>query len=155
MVKAQHTIKIITADSYLSIPFSIKQHNFRYSMTVRLQHGVTPLLPQERFSIGGRYTVRGFSGESSLMGEKGYVLRNDFGWILTGSYKELYLGLDTGQVFGQSTERLRSTQLAGTALGFKGHWQGLNYDFFYGLPLYQPKNFKEKNSLGFSINYSF
>ena len=31
------------------------------------------------FSIGGRYTVRGFDGEASLMGERGWLLRNDIG----------------------------------------------------------------------------
>ncbi len=40
---------------------------------------VPPLTQQDKLSIGGRYTVRGFDGELSLSGEKGWLWRNELG----------------------------------------------------------------------------
>ena len=57
----------------------------------RAQWNRTPLAPQDRFSIGGRYTVRGFDGELTLMGERGWVLRNEIG-LPVGAGQELYAG---------------------------------------------------------------
>lgn len=147
--------EIVTADSYLSIPLSFFEQNFRYSSTVRIQQNLTNLLPQERFSIGGRYTVRGFDGESTLMGDKGFLLRNEMGWILSGHYKEPYLGLDAGRVSGHSTQYLRGKTLVGAVIGFKGAWKNLNYDVFYGTYLHKPERMTSDQPMGFSLNYSF
>ncbi len=46
-----------------------------------------PLITQDRFSIGGRYTVRGFDGETTLIGERGWLLRNDLGLSLEAAKK--------------------------------------------------------------------
>ena len=37
---------------------------------------------QDRFAIGGRYTVRGYDGEASLSAERGWLLRNDLSWAV-------------------------------------------------------------------------
>lgn len=147
--------KKILLDSYISTPFAILEHQFRYTTTARLQLNQTNLLPQERFSIGGRYTVRGFDGESTLMGDRGILFKNELGWLLAGQYKEPYLGIDFGQVGGHSTKRLRETFLMGAVIGFKGAWQGLNYDVFYGTSLYKPSRMESDDTLGFSLNYMF
>lgn len=147
--------QIINADTYIMLPFSVQNFNFRYSASARIQIQQTPLLPQERFSIGGRYSVRGFDGESSLMGEKGFSIRNDLGWVLNGQYKELYLGLDAGRVSGTRSSSLQGKTLVGTVLGFKGTWRGFSYDFFYGTDLYKPSKFASQNPFEFALNYSF
>lgn len=147
--------QIVTLDSSLSMPFTFKRWNFRYSATGRAQFNQTKLLPQERFSIGGRYTVRGFDGESSLMGERGLSVRNDFGWLMpVKHYTEPYLGLDVGRVGGAASKTLAGQNLAGMALGIKGQWQGFYYDAFYGWSLYRPDRFSSDNTFGFSLNYS-
>lgn len=147
--------QLINLDNHLSLPFTFKDLNLRYNARVNLQYELTPLLPQERFSIGGRYSVRGFDGESSLMGERGYLISNTLGWILNGTYKEIYFGLDAGQVFGPSTVYLQDKALVGTTLGVRGFWHGFSYDIFYGLAVHQPQNFNSKNTAGFALNYSF
>lgn len=58
---------------------TMKRDRYVYSGLIRAQWNRTPLTPQDRFAIGGRYTVRGFDGETSLMGERGWLLRNDIG----------------------------------------------------------------------------
>ena len=45
--------------------------NLTYDMILHVQYNKTPLTLQDRFSIGGLYSVRGFDGQMSLVGQKG------------------------------------------------------------------------------------
>jgi hemolysin activation/secretion protein len=145
-----------TADLTYTHPFKVWSQALRYQSTLRLQGTETALTPQDRFGIGGRYTVRGFDGESSLAGDEGWLLRQDIGWALGGSGQELYLGVDAGGVKGQSTEFLAGKTLTGAALGLRGGYRKLQYDLFVGAPLYQPSGFKTaETTAGFSLNLSF
>jgi hemolysin activation/secretion protein len=108
------------------------------------------------FSIGGRYTVRGFDGEASLMGEHGWLLRNDIGWALGASGAELYLGIDYGRVGGPSTELLAGRHLSGGVIGLRGAVKGLNYDLFVGAPIGNPVGYRTaRTTAGFNLNFSF
>ncbi len=98
--------QIITANAQLQVPFSVGQQKLRYIGGWRGQWNRTPLIPQDRFSIGGRYTVRGFDGEQILSAERGWTFSNDLGLSLGNTGQELYLGVDYGQVGGHSTEYL-------------------------------------------------
>lgn len=71
--------KIITADAQLNAPFNLGEQRLRYTGTWRAQWNRTPLVPQDRFAIGNRYTVRGFDGENQLLAESGWLVRNDLG----------------------------------------------------------------------------
>ena len=97
-------MRIFTADVSLNAPFQLADQRLRYSALWRAQWNRTPLTPQDRFAIGGRYTVRGFDGEMNLMGERGWLLRNDIGWAIPTSSgpsgAELYVGIDHGEVGG-------------------------------------------------------
>lgn len=68
-------LKLYAAEISVNAPFKLKisdsEQRFHYPGLVRAQWNRTPLTPQDRFAIGGRYTVRGFDGETSLMGERG------------------------------------------------------------------------------------
>ena len=86
-------MQVITADAQWLIPFQLGAQRARYIGSWRAQWNRTPLAPQDRFSIGGRYTVRGFDGELTLMGERGWVLRNEIG-LPVGAGQELYAGAD-------------------------------------------------------------
>jgi hemolysin activation/secretion protein len=144
------------ADVTLNQPFKLLAQSLRYQATLRLQGNETPLTPQDRFSIGGRYTVRGFDGESSLSGDGGWLLRQELGWALGNSGQELYLGIDAGGVNGQSTEFLAGKALSGGVIGLRGNYRKLQYDVFVGAPLYQPSGFKTaETTAGFSLNLAF
>lgn len=144
------------ADAALNLPFEIGGQRLRYSGLWRAQWNRTPLTPQDRFSIGGRYTVRGFDGESSLLGDRGWLVRNDIGWALGDSGAELYAGIDYGRVGGPSTKWLLGDQLAGGVLGLRGAWRRLNCDFFVGTPISKPEGFQTANlTAGFGLIFSF
>ncbi|WP_093216391.1 MULTISPECIES: ShlB/FhaC/HecB family hemolysin secretion/activation protein [unclassified Variovorax] len=149
-------LKLYTADITLNAPFKVGEQKLRYSGLIRAQWNRTPLTPQDRFSIGGRYTVRGFDGETSLLGERGWLLRNDIGWAAGQSGAELYAGMDYGHVGGRSTVDLLGRSLAGAVIGVRGQWTKLSYDFFVGAPISKPEGYRTaKVTLGFNLNASF
>ncbi|WP_447887254.1 ShlB/FhaC/HecB family hemolysin secretion/activation protein [Serratia fonticola] len=145
---------LVTADISLNQPFAWMGQSWRVNSSLRGQWSNQPLIPQDRLSIGGRYTVRGFDGEQNLSGEKGLIWRNELAWNMLSSGHELYWGVDYGRVDGPGTRYLVGQQLAGTALGIRGAlWQRFSYDLFAGVPLYKPENFHTSGvTTGFSIN---
>jgi hemolysin activation/secretion protein len=148
--------KLITADINYSLPFKMAEQNLRWNSNWRAQWNRTPLTPQDRFSIGSRYSVRGFNGENSLSAERGFTWRNELAAALGESGQEAYLALDHGRVGGPSSDLLVGKQLTGMAIGVRGGWKGLQYDIFVGRPLSKPDNFRASNTTGgFNLNYSF
>lgn len=148
--------RLFTAGAHLNVPFTLGSQRMRYSGAWRAQWNRTPLVPQDRFSIGGRYTVRGFDGESLLSSERGWLLRNDLGWALGQTGQELYLGVDHGEVGGRSSEMLIGTSLSGAALGLRGGYKGMAYDLFVGRSIRKPDGFRTASSVaGFNLNWSF
>ena len=147
---------IVTADGSATIPFSVLGHGFRYSGSWRLQGNRTPLIAQDRFSIGGRYTVRGFDGESSLSAERGWLVRNELGTALGSSGQELYVGFDRGSVRGDAASVLAGRQLSGAVLGIRGQVKRLQYEVFVGAPVRKPDLFHTARvTSGFSTYLTF
>jgi hemolysin activation/secretion protein len=147
---------LVTADVNLALPFKVDQQRIRYNTTWRVQKNDTPLTPQDRFVIGGRYTVRGYDGESVLSAEQGWLWRNDMSFALGDSGQELYVGVDMGQVGGPTSELLVAKRLTGAVLGLRGAIQKMNYEIFIAEPLNKPDNFKTaKTVTGFSLSMSF
>jgi hemolysin activation/secretion protein len=147
---------LILADCSANVPFQLFGQLLRYSGTLRLQSNRTPLIAQDRFSIGGRYTVRGFDGESSLVAERGLLLRNELTAVLGASGQEIYVGLDHGEVRGPATVALAGRRLSGAVVGLRGQIKGFQYDVFAGAPVRKPELFRTAGSTtGFSINVNF
>lgn len=147
---------IITTSAQLNIPFAMIGQQFRYNTSWRAQWNRTPLVPQDRFAIAGRYTVRGFDGENLLSAEHGWIFRNDLGWTIPQSNQELYLGVDYGQVGGASSSTLVGRRLSGTVLGLRGGHKGLSYDVFVGMPIDKPDGFTTAGAIaGFNLNWTF
>lgn len=147
---------IVNTGIQLNLPFSIGKQRLRYTGSWRGQWARNALVPQDRFSIGGRYTVRGFDGENVLLGDSGWLVRNDLGLSLGESGQEIYLGIDYGSVNGPSSSLLLGTDLAGAVVGLRGAVKGVSYDLFMGAPLSKPQGFKTASSVfGFNLNWSF
>ncbi|MDO8769380.1 MAG: ShlB/FhaC/HecB family hemolysin secretion/activation protein [Burkholderiaceae bacterium] len=147
--------RLVTLDLGLTTPFQLAGQKFKYNASARIQANRSPLTPQDRFAIGGRYTVRGFDGESSLSAERGWLLRNDMGVMLGDSGQELYAGLDYGQVGGPSSDFLLGKHLAGAVIGLRGSLKKLQYDIFVGRPLRKPEGFvTARSTAGVSLNFS-
>lgn len=148
--------QIITADAQLQVPFQLGDQRLRYIGGWRAQWNRTPLVPQDRFSIGGRYSVRGFDGENILSADRGWTLRNEVGLSLGQTGQELYTGIDYGEVSGQASEFLIGQRLAGAVVGIRGGYKGLSYDWSVGTPLKKPDGFETANvTSAFTVIWSF
>lgn len=149
-------MRVTTLDLNLNVPFALGGGRFAYVGQWRGQWNGTPLSPPDRLAIGGRYTVRGFDGESSLAAERGWLVRNEIGWTLGGTGHQAYLGLDYGQVRGPSSDALVGKHLAGAVLGLRGNVARLGYDVFVARPVSRPTYFRTSPlTAGFSLNASF
>lgn len=148
--------RLITADLQFNQALALGPQRLRYNLVWRAQWNETPLVPQDRFAIGGRFTVRGFDGESILSAERGWLIRYDLGINLGGAGAEAYLGVDVGRVGGKSAEKLVGKELSGAALGVRGSALGVAYDLFVARPLSKPAAFRTAAATaGFSLNWSF
>ncbi len=138
-------------------PMKWGKTDVRYSMTLRGQYSNSVLFGVDSFSIGNRYTVRGFDGEQTLAAEKGWYMRNELAFVLDGRGRELYLGLDGGEVAGPGSVNLAGRQLIGATLGLRGNMhQGGYLDVFVGWALKKPDGFTSENpTFGFQYSYQF
>lgn len=153
-------VGILQANANLQVPFNIAQQPFQYLIDWRVQNSQHALTPQDRFSIGNRYTVRGFNEEQTLLGDQGLVIRNEISTPLPTLRTQLYAGVDYGEVGGRSTRQpnpLVGTSLMGAALGVRGQlFSQFYYDAFIATPLYKPTSFQtDALTSGFSVNWSY
>ncbi|WP_345817717.1 ShlB/FhaC/HecB family hemolysin secretion/activation protein (plasmid) [Paraburkholderia sp. PREW-6R] len=149
-----------TLDANLSVPFAVAGKTLRYVGTLHGQFTNDELNYIDDLTIGSRYTVRGFSGETMLAAEKGFYLRNELQYPIGQTGQMLYAGLDYGHLWGPSTAFLAGTQLAGAVLGFKGsvpsRLGAFSYDVFAGTPVYAPHGFPAPSvTLGFQVTGQF
>lgn len=145
-------LQLTSLDAGLQLPFDLVGRPWRYSGNLRAQFHHTPLTPQDRFAIGGRYTVRGFDGESSLSGDSGWLVRNELSTALGTGGVSVYAGLDHGEVRGPSSAFLIGRRLTGAAVGLRGSIGNAQYDLFVGAPVRQPQGFRTSHTTaGFQI----
>lgn len=148
--------KILNASLSFTQPFQWGSQAWQWQSRLNAQWNKTALIPQDRFSIGGRYTVRGFDGELTLSGERGWNWRNELSWNIHNKGHSLYATLDAARVSGWATKQQLGKALVGGSIGLKGNWGNLSYDLFVGKPLYKPQGFKTSKAVaGFQLNLSF
>ncbi|MGF6766244.1 hemolysin activation/secretion protein [Paraburkholderia sp. GAS33] len=147
-------------DANLSVPFSIAKQNLRYVTTIHGQFTNDTLNYIDDLTIGSRYTVRGFDGETMLAAERGFYWRNELQMPVGQTGQLVYAGIDYGHVFGPETASLAGTQLAGAVIGVRGNVPirigGFSYDLFAGTPIYKPAGFPTSRvTLGFQLTSQF
>ncbi|WP_322104242.1 ShlB/FhaC/HecB family hemolysin secretion/activation protein [Paraburkholderia sp. J41] len=147
-------------DANLSVPFAIGGQSLQYVGTVHGQFTNDTLFYIDDLTIGSRYTVRGFDGETMLAAERGFYWRNELQWPVFRTGQTLYAGIDYGRVFGPNTAALAGTQLAGAVIGIRGgvpsKYVGVSYDLFAGTPIYKPSGFPTARvTVGFQLTAQF
>ena len=148
--------QITRLNAQFSAPFSLASQALRYSLSFSGQRSQTNLVPQDRFAIGSRYTVRGFDEQSFLSAEHGWTIRNDLSLALGQSPHQLYVGVDHGEVSGRSAQNLIGNQLTGLAVGLRGVIKQLSYDLFAATPLSKPQGFTtDPYMVGFSLMLAY
>ncbi|OOF38001.1 peptide transporter [Rodentibacter rarus] len=149
-------MQILTASIDFTYPFTLANQALRFHTSWNAQWNQTPLVQQDKFSIGGRYTVRGFDGELTLSGERGWLWRNELAWNMMNKGHELYLGLDKGVVRSHQEELQLGNRLTGGVIGLRGKVWGINYEYFIGTPIKKPQGFRTSHmTTGFHLSYRF
>lgn len=144
----------------ISVDFNFNKSSSIVPLTYDFKfHGMwnnRPLTMQERLNIGGYYTVRGFDGEMSLVGDRGYYIRNTLEYGISNNHF-MYAAFDFGKVSGKSSNYMTDNTLVGCGVGLKGYFKRkLQYDIFLGFPLNKPEFFEtDKNVLNFNLTYNF
>ncbi|AKR77065.2 MULTISPECIES: ShlB/FhaC/HecB family hemolysin secretion/activation protein [Edwardsiella] len=150
--------RILQLSASLTLPFSVSEQQFQLHSEYLRQLSATPLTPQDQFSIGNRWSVRGFDGERTLNSDDGWYLRNTLSWQTPLPQQQLYIGADYGRVDGHNRSELIGQTLAGGVIGLRGGYYpaGLSYDFSVGTPLSKPDGFKTDNAVvNFSVNWQY
>ncbi|XHO75823.1 Hemolysin transporter protein ShlB [Burkholderia gladioli] len=147
-------------DANLSVPFAIARQPFRYVTTFHGQYTGNTLYYIDDLTIGSRYTVRGFDGETMLAASRGFYSRNELQAPIGQSGQAIYVGLDYGRVWGPQPIVLVGTQLAGAVIGIKGsvatRFGAYGYDLFAGTPVYKPSGFPTARiTVGFQATAQF
>ncbi|AIL32402.1 ShlB/FhaC/HecB family hemolysin secretion/activation protein [Basilea psittacipulmonis] len=129
-------------------PFVVAKQRFYFDTHLEGQYSFTRVFAQDKFSMGDRLTVRGFSNEMTLSAEHALLSKNTIYYQYYGNH-QLYLGLDYGKLWGPSTKEILGDELMGAAVGLKGavniwhtQWQ---YDAFVGKSLKQPQYYPRNN----------
>lgn len=151
--------KLWLADVNYIQPFTVMGQPIQFTSHLRGQLTDDSILAADQLSIGGRYTVRGFDGEQSLIAEKGYILRNELSTPLRFTkriHSSGYFGIDVGRVWGPSDIRLIGNKLVGAALGTRGQFKSLQTDLSIAAPIDKPAQFptRELNFYG-SLTFAF
>lgn len=128
--------RIVTATASVDAPIRFGTRRFGYRGTFFLQHSPVAIPPTEYLQIGGRYTVRGFDGNSTVAAASGWMWRNELAAPVVAS-NEAYVALDAGQVSGGAPLK-DGRMLIGAALGIRGGYKWLGYDVALGMPLRKP-----------------
>lgn len=145
--------RIITIDVNAVIPFSFDNFVMSYNPQVFIQYTPDNLTIQDQFSLGNRWTVRGFDEEYSLIGDKGFYFRNEFNFYFPNVSIYPYYALDYGRIIGDiyPIGLYSNDQLLGSALGVRGNFNIFNYDLFIAVPLYKPTEY-ETSDLNIGLN---
>ncbi|MEQ1966501.1 ShlB/FhaC/HecB family hemolysin secretion/activation protein [Xenorhabdus nematophila] len=149
---------IIQFSASLNTPFTLGHQSFWHQIEYQKQWSHTPLTPQDQFSIGTRWSVRGFDGERTLSADAGWTLRNTLSWQTPVPEQQLYLGADYGRVGGHGAEMIIGRTLAGGVVGLKGQIRPANlaYDVSVGTPFSKPDGFKtDPAHVNFSLNWQY
>ncbi len=148
--------RMAVLDANVSLPFAVFGQPLRYVSTWHGQYTGNTLYYIDTLTIGSRYTVRGFDGETMLAAARGFYWRNELQMPIGQTGQSVYAGLDYGQVWGPQPVALDGTRLAGAVVGVKGgiatRFGSYGYDLFAGTPIYKPTSFPTAQwTVGFQL----
>lgn len=136
-----------------------KAQPFTWTTVINVQYTDDILYNSEQFSIGSRYSVRGYGDEFSVSAEKGFFVRNEIALPLKPVLKvnpTLYFGVDYGKVTGYSDRYNDDNELAGAFVGMRASWKRINANITWAEPLLGELSRNELGDrLAMNFSYSF
>ena len=145
---------LLSADLRFSTPFLLLEKPAQYRFNWRGQYAPKILVPNDRFYIGGRYSVRGFDGELMLSGDNGQYVQQEISLNAPIPNTQFYMAVDQGWVNGRNSIP-GQRYLLGSVLGLRTYQNSFYLDAFTGHGLIAPDSIKKDWVTGFSINLSY
>ncbi|KTG17132.1 hypothetical protein AUR63_10325 [Guyparkeria sp. XI15] len=146
---------ITTLDVRLDAPFALGDQALRYRGRIRGQFNHNRLIPQDRFAIGSRHSVRGFGGELLLSGERGAFWRNELHIEVNGPLHP-FVAIDGGRVGGPSAKNLPGKHLVGAAFGLQWRWKNTWIDAWAARAMDRPSAYPDPGlQAGFQAGIHF
>lgn len=148
----------------VQLPITLANQSLTYQFRWNTQNARTPLAPADYFTIGTRYSVRGFNQQVTLAAESGWAVSNELDWYLPTviGTQSLYGGVDLGRVRGRAADFLTGRTLVGAVLGARGQVAPKNtfgaafiYDLSVGWPLARPIGISSSPTFLFQISALF
>ncbi|MFW1860309.1 ShlB/FhaC/HecB family hemolysin secretion/activation protein [Acinetobacter baumannii] len=142
---------IWSADLRFQMPFQLLDTPAQYRLNWRGQYAPRVLVPNDRFYIGGRYSVRGFDGELMLSGDNGQYLQQEISVNTQIPNTQFYMAVDQGWVNGENSIA-GQRHLMGSVVGLRSYLNHFYIDAFTGRGLIAPQSLKKDWIFGFSLN---
>ncbi|CNL58926.1 ShlB/FhaC/HecB family hemolysin secretion/activation protein [Yersinia frederiksenii] len=148
--------RLMAITGSLDIPFKLGAQAFNYQPAFSHQYTYSAINVQDRFSVGGRQSVRGFNGNSAVVGPQGWYVRNDVLWHDPIAGQQTYFGMDYGEVSEGGHSVFRGNRLVGAVVGVRGRYHSVGYDFNVGIPIIKPdKTHADPWIFGFSMTWQY
>jgi len=137
-----------------------------YNFSFYGQYAKKGIVGSEQIGIGGPYSVRGFTSEGQISGNKGFYVRNEIAFIQRFKKGTMnpYFGLDYGVV--SHNEESYGGNMLGLTIGTRFNFYDFSLDLSYSLPIIDSNKLiytanddviRKNNSpfSGFSLSYRF
>ncbi|MDU1912037.1 ShlB/FhaC/HecB family hemolysin secretion/activation protein [Fusobacterium sp.] len=145
-----------TADLSWYRPFMIKNQRFSYRVSFSGQYSDDILYSSEKLGIGDDTTVRGFK-ENSIMGDKGFYVRNEIGYNYR--FLEPFIAYDYGRVkdvYKDEYYEKNGSEMSGATVGVRMYLNNFDMSFSYSKPLTAPSYIKKNtHEIYFSMSARF
>ena len=129
--------------------------NAYYELNFGAQYSPDNLTLQDQFTIGDRWSVRGFQNSDGIYGNKGFFIQNTLNVVTGFDGITPYVGTDYGQIIGKlPSQDLSGKRIMGGVLGVKGAVKAVEYDASLSTPFLYPDDFDvDKYKLNFNFSY--
>ncbi|HBT3292478.1 ShlB/FhaC/HecB family hemolysin secretion/activation protein [Klebsiella aerogenes] len=129
--------------------------NAYYELNFGAQYSPDNLTLQDQFTIGDRWSVRGFQNSDGIYGNKGFFIQNTLNVVTGFDGITPYVGTDYGQIIGKlPSQDLSGKKIMGGVLGVKGAVKAVEYDASLSTPFLYPDDFDvDKYKLNFNFAY--
>ncbi len=138
-----------------AMPWQTAENNFMYQLNWQGQWSPQKVVSQETFNIGGRYSIRGYRPEQSIVGSNGHYVQQTVHWLNPIPNFSFYAGLDQGLVTGEGTQYYSDRYLLGSVVGLRTQFKHINGEFFVGRGLVAPRHIQKDIISGFNLSFNY
>lgn len=148
--------RLLATTASLDIPFTLGAQRFQHQSALSQQYAYSDITVLDRFSIGGRNSVRGFNESCAVVGPRGWYFKNDVSWNSPIIGQQLYFGMDYGEVREKGPSLLLGERLAGAVVGLRGNYSSFSYDLNIGTPVVKPTQSSVNPFVfGFAVSWQY